>query len=443
MTDDELVYAHSIIDDANSILMKIPGVIGVGITHSRITGIGNEYQIFVHIKDESVIRLLPNDIHGMRIVYSISGEIKIKAFAEIVENDGKGGKKYYNNIQGLIVQTGRYRPVVGGISGGLYGAHVHTTGTIGCIAKDTSGRNVFVSNNHVFAFDIGNIPYKGAKGEPIIQPGSVDGGVLNNDNIATLEKWIPLTATGNKIDAAYALPTVDVSAPGLCNLYTGTSINPTIGMSVSKSGRTTGCTTGQVESINYTVNCTYEISSSTTTYSFQAQVADCITITGSGPMSQVGDSGSMWVTTSGNNAVGLNFAGTSPSDSAVACKAKNVESILGVVFGDGSGGGGDCTTSPVVNLNIGNGNNGGGGDGELRFSCKDALDNNGNILTRYCDIDPNGQYSSLQDCNNACPMFKYTCKKIVDNNGNVLTKYCTTDVNGQYNSFSDCRNVCK
>lgn len=432
-------YVQSVIDDVNKILMKIPGVVGTGITHSYITGIGDEYQILVYIRDESVISLLPNSVYGMRIVWSVVGEIKVTAFVETAEEYEKRSKSSSTISTIRSMQKEKYRPIVGGISGGIFAA-VKSTGTIGCIAKESggSGRNILISNNHVFAYDIGTIPYKGMKGDPIIQPGSADGGIID-DKVATLEKWIPITLTGNIIDAAYAIPTVSTNTPNLCNLYTGSSVDPVIGMVVSKGGRTTGCVSGTIESIKVTSKVTYTIKTSTGDINFTAQFSDLIVITGTGPVSQSGDSGSIWVTSNGNNVVGLNFAGDA-TGASFSCKAKNIESLLGVVFGNGSGGGGGGSgcNSPTVNLTIGD-----SGGGNLKFACKDVLDSNGNILGRFCLNDPAGQYNSIQECNAACPIFRYTCKELLDNNGNVLTKYCTFDSNGQYTSFIDCENKCK
>lgn len=413
MTDiyntDELVQQLSpLMDDINKVLIKIPGVVQVGLTHSYVTGIGDEYQVLVYIKDESVISLLPNSIYGMRIVWSVVGEINVTAFVETAEEYERRIKKEQelgslgSKIQSM--QKGKYRPVVGGVSGGLFAA-VKSTGTIGCIAKDGTGRTVLISNNHVFAYDIGTIPYKGVKGDPIIQPGSADGGTIN-DKVATLEKWIPVTLTGNIVDVAYAIPVVGTNTPNLCNLYSGSSADPVIGMTLSKGGRTTGCVSGIVESIKVTSNVTYTIKTSTGDIIYKAQFDDCISVRGTIPVALGGDSGSIWVTPSGNNVVGLTFAGNAAGDMAVAGKAKNVERLLGVVFGDGGGGGGDgggCS-SPTVSLTIssGGGDGGGGGGGGMKFTCKNLLDSSGKVIAKYCGFDTNGQYTSIIDCMNVC-----------------------------------------
>jgi hypothetical protein len=80
-------------------------------------------------------------------------------------------------------------------------------------------------------------------------------------------------------------------------------IEPALGMSVRKSGRTTSFTTGQINLINATVNVSY---GSGRTARFENQLV-------SGPMSQGGDSGSLMVSGDSLQAVGLLFAGSEQS----------------------------------------------------------------------------------------------------------------------------------
>ena len=75
-----------------------------------------------------------------------------------------------------------------------------------------------------------------------------------------------------------------------------------LGMSVRKSGRTTGYTTGTITLLNATVNVAY----GSRTARFSGQIITT-------PMSQGGDSGSLLVDGSSNVAVGLLFAGSDQS----------------------------------------------------------------------------------------------------------------------------------
>ncbi|MEQ8975381.1 MAG: hypothetical protein RIE73_33970 [Coleofasciculus sp. C1-SOL-03] len=81
--------------------------------------------------------------------------------------------------------TDRMRPCPGGYS---IGHPDVTAGTLGCLVKDKlNQRTVILSNNHVLANS-----NQAQVGDPIIQPGSADGGTIESDTIATLERFYPL-----------------------------------------------------------------------------------------------------------------------------------------------------------------------------------------------------------------------------------------------------------
>ena len=93
------------------------------------------------------------------------------------------------------------RPVPIGVSSGLAGV---ATGTLG--VRVTDGTNVYaLSNNHVFA-GINSA----SVGDPIIQPGDVDGGSDPADRIGTLHAYqeIKFDGSDNTMDAALAATTV-------------------------------------------------------------------------------------------------------------------------------------------------------------------------------------------------------------------------------------------
>ncbi|MEO1084842.1 MAG: hypothetical protein AAFY88_11425, partial [Acidobacteriota bacterium] len=96
--------------------------------------------------------------------------------------------------------TGRDRPAPSGIS--IFNAAQPglNAGTLGCLVRDlTDGSLCLLSNNHVIAGE-----NAASAGDPIVQPGTLDGGVTPADNIARLKRFIPFTATGNVVDAAIA-----------------------------------------------------------------------------------------------------------------------------------------------------------------------------------------------------------------------------------------------
>jgi hypothetical protein len=182
------------------------------------------------------------------------------------------------------------------------------SGTLGALV--TNGANDYIlSNNHILAdSDQGHV------GDDVSQPGLVD--VNCNANGATivghLTAW-PLL--GTNVDAALAQ-----LVPGTMNT-TGaiegigapstTTRTPTIGLAVEKSGRTSGVTTGSVQSVNASVSVRYPTSCGghrTFTILYLNQV-----VVTPGSFSAAGDSGSLIVTNDSKcpQPVALLFAGSS------------------------------------------------------------------------------------------------------------------------------------
>ena len=220
-------------------------------------------------------------------------------------------------------RTRRMRPAEGGASLGHYRI---TAGTLGVLAR-RHGRSVILSNNHVLAN-----ANEGQIGDPILQPGPADGGRLQ-DTIARLSEFVPihfkerdvgtvgrflmravgplLGALGltlkrlpsgrmNLVDAAVAEP-IDESLVSSDILGIGRvigSADASIGLSVRKSGRTTGLTDGKVTAIDAVVEVDY---GGGRTAIFREQIVSDV-------LSQGGDSGSL-VVDSRSRAVGLLFAG--------------------------------------------------------------------------------------------------------------------------------------
>jgi hypothetical protein len=173
-------------------------------------------------------------------------------------------------------------------------------GTFGALAHKGADKYI-LSNNHVLA-DENRLPV----GAPIFQPGLLDNGNPNTDQIAALTRFIPLSPAGNKVDCAIAKVTNNniVSADVLhIGPPAGTAV-AAIDMAVHKFGRTTSYTVGQVKSIDTDVTVGYE----TGNYTFQEQII----IVGSAgqAFSDAGDSGSLILQRGTNQAVGLLFAGS-------------------------------------------------------------------------------------------------------------------------------------
>ena len=186
-----------------------------------------------------------------------------------------------------------------------------TAGTIGCQVFQSSGCHVDVfvlSNNHVLADS-----NQALIGDPILQPGPVDGGVLPGDQIGILSQYEPVvlsTSASNVMDAAIAFTDYNnsnyMTPPDGYGAPRNSVVNPTVNLAVRKYGRTTRTTTGRVTSINATIQVDYTGGT--------AQFIQQMVITGdnNAPFTQGGDSGSLVVVASGANArkaVGLVFAG--------------------------------------------------------------------------------------------------------------------------------------
>ncbi len=235
-------------------------------------------------------------------------------------------------LRAMQPRTGRFRPAPGGVSIGHYQI---TAGTLGCIVRDrTSGDRLILSNNHVLA-DIN----AGREGDPILQPGSYDGGVEGKDMIAVLERFVPLrfkeapSTCGaaklfqgtinfiarlvgsthrmrayrvnlnavNQVDAALARPLDQAMVlDEIMDIgVVGGITPPSLGMNVRKSGRSSGFTTGQIRVLDASVQVEYD-----------SHVADFDGQIVTGAMSQPGDSGALLVAGDGLLAVGLLFAGS-------------------------------------------------------------------------------------------------------------------------------------
>ena len=202
------------------------------------------------------------------------------------------------------------RPVPIGVSTGQVDV---TAGTIG--ARVATDDGVFaLSNNHVFANR-----NQADVGDPILQPGRVDGGAHPADAIGVLHDFEPIRfcqpfpiCPANRIDAAIASTTVgDLGKATPGNGYGTPRSDPMearLGLAVQKYGRTTGHTKARITGINATINVGFGDG----TARFSGQI-----VVGGGDFSGPGDSGSLVVPDGmgGNDRrpVGLLFAGSPTS----------------------------------------------------------------------------------------------------------------------------------
>ena len=182
------------------------------------------------------------------------------------------------------------------------------SGTLGALVQDTQGVQYILSNNHVMG-----LSGSATAGDDISQPGLIDNGCQIPTIVADFTVAPALTTN---VDCAIAQ-----LRPGLMDgtgfiedIGTISSVprTPTVGLSVAKSGRTTGFTTGTISSTTTTVSVMYPLRcgiNAGPTRTFTNQV-----VINSTTFSAGGDSGSLIVSNNScHQPVALLFAGSSTS----------------------------------------------------------------------------------------------------------------------------------
>ncbi|HYN08484.1 MAG TPA: PKD domain-containing protein [Vicinamibacterales bacterium] len=255
-----------------------------------------------------------------------------------VETPGVGAPPVLDNIPVERVVTGRIvahcyqsecpRPVPLGVSTGHPDI---TAGTIGARVRDGAGNVYALSNNHVYANQ-----NNASLGDSALQPGPVDGGSETDPNhkIGELAGFKPINFSGgnNDIDAAIASSTTAMLQNVTFSGYkpTSTLVEASVGLNVKKEGRTTGVTIGQISEVNVRVVVCYAgfpFCTKSATFVNQFAVA--------GSFSAAGDSGSLIVTSAGNDPVGLLFAGS--SNRTIGNRIQAVLDYFGVAIDDSTG----------------------------------------------------------------------------------------------------------
>jgi hypothetical protein len=324
-------------------LLGKPNVIGVGVGYRVDRGrTTDELSVVVMVRQKlppaalDERSMVPQEVAGVRTDVVQVGDVRALDFlsrslyARGVHANGLRA----NSLSVSGAHTERSRPAPGGISLGHYKI---TAGTLGGVVYDRkTGDRLILSNNHVLANCNNAYP-----GDPILQPGPADGGDLEDDLIARLERFHPirytsepatcdlaqayaslgnrlaallgsshhlqvvrrLTNAANLVDAAVARPLDDslITDESLEIGKVNGALPAALGVEVCKSGRTTALTTGVISVLDATITIGYGADRAAT---FEDQIVTT-------PMSQGGDSGSFLVTQDAHQAVGLLFAGSS------------------------------------------------------------------------------------------------------------------------------------
>lgn len=216
--------------------------------------------------------------------------------------------------------TARYpRPVPCGVS--TSNIKLPGSGTIGCLVLTKDGKLCMLSNNHVFANENAALV-----GDEIIQPGNAEPADGANAVIGTLDRFVPIQATGNLVDAAIALTSFTLVSPKHVTYQLNPEpLEPTIGMTVMKNGRTTQSTVGMVTDLHVNITVGYD------PFPAGAEMRDQIAVRGiSGSFSMPGDSGSLIVTAASKQPVALLFAGSSDNGVTFGSPISAVMSALDI-----------------------------------------------------------------------------------------------------------------
>lgn len=321
-------------------LMGKPNVVGVGVGYKIVGGETTDIPCIIVFVRQKVA------------AESLSAEQMVPAQVEGVPTDVVESGIIYAHQS----NTGKFRPAPGGVSIGHYQI---TAGTLGVVVRDNgTGERLILSNNHVLANSNDASP-----GDPIIQPGSADGGTVQDDQIGTLVRFqsiafdqtteppgcdlaVTYAAIGNFIartlgadhrvnayrpeqavnlvDAAVARPLNDRDV--LDEILEVGAISGIVealpGLPIRKSGRTTALTTGEIMAIDTTVTVNYGAGRNAV---FEQQLV-------SGAMSQPGDSGSLVVDAGSQRAVGLLFAGS--DQTTIFSPIELVQDLLDISVGD-------------------------------------------------------------------------------------------------------------
>ena len=291
-------------------LLPVAGAGLVGIAHSEAEG-----EVIVFVEDEQAKGRVPRSFEGYAVRTKAVGRIQTLS-TQVAEPLTAVSEE----------RQGEVSPLIGGISLSAYFRRGMRTypyaGTLGMVTYD----NKILSNAHVIATN----PETGEflnTATPIIQPGSYDGGTLD-DRVGALEAYMPIDfAPDAKNYADAAIGSIDdgvQASPGE-QFYEGGNywIEGWTEVSkrdiVRKSGYTTGVTTGEVIHTNVSVVVWYGDKS--------AYFVDQIVVTQDNwSFAAPGDSGS--AVDKDGEFVGLLFAGS--ESSAVISKAGHIIDGLGI-----------------------------------------------------------------------------------------------------------------
>lgn len=323
-SDDEITSLLKARDEMEQRLMPAAAFEAMSADDDEMYGLGNivgvgigEQEVGGHPTGQLVVKVLVKEKHSAAMIA-----------AEALVPQALGGVPTDVEATGEIhasMFTARRRPAPGGVSIGNC-LRVHA-GTLGCLV--TRNNQLYIlSNNHVMAL-VNASPLNTG----ISQPGRLDGGVCPADIIARLSAFVPINfaaGANNLVDAAIARTSPNLvnrrilRPGGVLQRLVAPHVNPTLFMTVQKSGRTTQYRRGYIDLVNTTVNVNYPgVGVGRFIRQFRVRGIGSI-------FSDRGDSGSLVTTFPGNRPVGLLFAGTAASNTTFCNPIGTVLTAFGV-----------------------------------------------------------------------------------------------------------------
>jgi hypothetical protein len=272
-------------------LMTFDGVVGVDIGYKEVRGRRTEtLSIRVLVERKKEPSAIPSSERVPDRIDDFPTDVVVRSVAHFMQD------------------TGRYDPLLGGISGGTCGG-VLGSGTLGAVVRDlttSSTKLGLLSNWHVL---VGGV--SGPTGLSVAQPAPFDNGDCLKDVIGQVAR----SAINEDVDCAVVM--LNSSRPAINAIQEIGTFNPPatmgatsnmIGWPVLKRGRTTGLTFGTIDTVDGTISLydggAYRV--------FKRQIGIWRTREKNWSFLRPGDSGSVLVDQTNKRVIGLLFASSSP-----------------------------------------------------------------------------------------------------------------------------------
>ncbi|QHW24457.1 hypothetical protein GYN07_09000 [Rhizobium leguminosarum bv. viciae 248] len=332
-SDREVAELSAYVNDIATDVLGLDGVVGIGV---GLIGKGADGRLGIKVLvDKShKAKITPANLNltkDFQIEFVNKPKLSLKVGNPKTYNDGsllKFDLTDWTHGFEPRVYDGRYDPLLGGSR--IQPAGSNFLGTFGgTVFGIGSTQPLGLTNWHVA--DNGNAT---PVGNPIFQPIQSSSNQIGACVAASLGR----VRTG-WIDAALiqlnGTRQMSQSMIGINGEPTQRAAAARLGMKVIKSGRTTEVTRGKVDAVAYATTIDYGGVVGTVNYSNQILLRADPQTPNSGQVSNGGDSGSIWLESSTNRAIGLNFAGelsTDPDDRAIANPIFAVLNNFGVRF---------------------------------------------------------------------------------------------------------------